>query len=151
MYFRAQIEGGKKIQNPGAWLRRAIEEDYRPKVSEAEKQMVEAAKEHAATFEAKRKAQEEQEALEKEWAQFREKQVREYFAKKPKEWQEQQLAAFEESGKLIGPFRKAYAKDGLESPMIAALFYTTLYGTLLTKPHETDLNAYKAWRDRQAA
>ena len=74
----------------------------------------------------------------------REASARILFAKKPKEWQEQQLAAFEESGKLIGPFRKAYAKHGLESPMIAALFHTTLYGTSLTKPHETDLNAYKA-------
>jgi hypothetical protein len=145
-YFRAQIEGGKNIQNPGAWLRRAIEEDYRPKVSEAQRQQAEVAKEQAAAFEARRRAKEEQEALEKEWAQFRERKVREYFANKPREWQAQQLAAFAASGKLTGPFRRAYTKDGLESPMIAALFYSSLYGILLTEPHETDFNAYQVWR-----
>ena len=150
-YFRAQIESGKKIKNPGAWLRRAIEEDYRPKISEAEKQRAEEAKKLIVESEVKRKAMEEQEALEKNWTQFREKKVREYFEKKPKAWQEEQIAAFESSGKLTGPFRKVYAKDGLDSPTIASLFYGSLYDMLLTAPHETDLNAYKVWRDSKTA
>ena len=144
-YLEDQISAGKKIVNAGAWLRCAIEEDYRPKESVAARSKERANDRAQAIHKAAKQARE---ALEKEWSQFREQKVREKYAQKSKAWQQKQITAFEKSGKLRSHvFRKRYAAAGLENPIIAALFYTGLYAQLLTEPHETDIDAYKAWCD----
>ena len=148
-YLEEQIKGGKKIINVGAWLRCAIEEDYRSKASTAARSK-ERVDDQA---EAMQKAAEKgREALEREWSQFRGQKAREKYAQKPKAWQQKQLKAFEKSGKLSSHlFRKRYAEEGLENSIIAALFYTGLYALLLTEPHETDIEAYAVWRNPKAA
>lgn len=148
-YLEEQIKGGKKIINIGAWLRCAIEEDYRSKASTAARSK-ERVDDQA---EAMQKAAEKgREALEREWSQFRGQKAREKYAQKPKAWQQKQLKAFEKSGKLSSHlFRKRYAEEGLENSIIAALFYTGLYALLLTEPYETDIEAYAVWRNPKAA
>lgn len=148
-YLEDQIRGGKKIMNVGAWLRCAIEEDYRSKASTAARSK-ERVNDQAEAMQ--KAAEKEREALEKEWSQFRGKKVREKYEQKPKTWQQKQIRAFEKSEKLSSRlFRKKYAEEGLESSIIAALFYTGLYALLLTEPHETDIEAYRVWRNPRAA
>ena len=141
VYYEAQIKSGIRVTNVGAWLKCAVEEDYRKNTK------------NVSVTKSKRECvKEEQELLEMQWAKFKENTVREKYMKKPKAWQDKEIAAFEKSDKLNNAlFRKKYVKEGIKNPIVAALFYQGLHATLLTKPHETDLKAYKLWHDRRGA
>ena len=74
MYYKAQIKSGKRVTNVGAWLRCAVEEDYRKNT-----------KNDVSVTKSKRECvKEEQELLEKQWVTFKENTVREKYMKKPK-------------------------------------------------------------------
>lgn len=126
-----------KIKNLSAYLVRAIEEDYRPPPGP------EAERLDAGT--AERQAKERAaEALAEGWNRLRERRVRERFAALAPAEQEAHRAAFAERLKRANAvLRRQFKKDGFASRLVEAQFYCELRETLLTRPEETSLEAYR--------
>ncbi len=144
-----QQKSGKRIQNVAAYLVKAIEEDYRPKQSskEQEAERVEAKKTKVAAAKKKR------DKIQEEWKRFCERRVKEHFAERPDEWQEEKRNLFREKIEEEGKgniLRSSFRKQGFDSPMIQAVFYSELREGLLTLPEETDFEKYLEFR-RSAA
>jgi hypothetical protein len=140
-----QQKDKRRIRNPAAYLVKAIEEDYRPKPSAQER---EADKAQAAQMRATQ-AQQAQEGLREEWKHFLQQRVKARFAEQSAEWQEEKRRRFvaqiegEGKGNLL---RSAYKKQGFNSAMVQAVFFSSLREELLTLPEETDFDKYLEYR-----
>lgn len=150
-HMEEELRRGTKIQNRGAWLRRAIEEDWRPMKTEAEKKETENNKKAAEEQIKKKQAEKRREKLEKEFDAFRHTRVEEVFNGKSKAFQTRRRKAFLEKmqEEKMGMVLRAHARDGWESPMVKGCFFSELRDELLTEEHETSIAAYEAWITRK--
>lgn len=142
-YLLEQQRQGKAIANAQAYLVKAIEEDYRPKKSakDALEEKKQLEKEQAKKREKAEKTKKERQ--EAEWRRFCEQRLKDNFAAKPEEWQEEQRQNFVakiKTGNQI--LYSSYKKDAFNSPMVLAVFYSELREQLLTTPEETSLEHY---------
>lgn len=146
-YLLEEQKSGKQIQNVAAYLVKAIEEDYRPKKStkELEEEMEEAEKSQVIAAKKKR------EKLREEWKRFCEQRVKQHFVERPEDWQEERRDLFvekiEEGGKE-NILRSSFRKQGFDSPMVQAVFYSGVRDELLTLPEETDFEKYLEFREK---
>jgi hypothetical protein len=129
-YLEARRATGAAIANPAAYLRRAIEEDFRPR----------------ATLEPGRLAE--------EFERFRERRCREAFQAMPEAWREQRRSSFAarleaEAQGGASMLWQLFQKGGVESPAVAARFMAELGEELLRRPEETSLEVYAAWKALQ--
>ncbi|MBK1620710.1 replication initiation protein [Lamprobacter modestohalophilus] len=128
-----------KVKNLAAYLVRAIEEDYRP--------MPEPPRPPAKPS-PRLVARQAQEQLRSDWERFRGQRVRDCFAALPEADQEAHRAAFVERMQHAQPFlMKQYRREGFQSRMVEAQFFSELCETLLEKPEELSLEAYRARLD----
>lgn len=138
-------KSGKRIRNVPAYLVKAIEEDYRPKKSPKEQQETRAKQSKAKAAAAKK----ERDKIKEEWKRFCEQRVKEHFGERPEEWQEEKrnlfLKEIEKEGRA-GILRSSFRKQGFDSPMIQAVFYSGLREELLTLPEETNFEKYLDYR-----
>lgn len=143
----------KTIKNKGAWLRKAIEEDWQPVASEAEIEASEKLQESAKELIKKKQKQLRIEELEKEFEQFREQAVHNYFDNKSKSFQTRRKNDFikrmQDANQTL--VLDKYAIDGFNSPIVRGTFFSSLYDELLTQEHETSIDAYAMWKKTVAA
>jgi hypothetical protein len=144
-YLLEQQKSGKQIQNVAAYLVKAIEEDYRRKKSPKELKEERAEKRKAKTAAVKK----ERDKIQDEWKRFCEQRVKEHFAEKPEGWQKEKRNLFlqkieEEARGSIQ--RSSFRKQGFDSPMIQAMFFSGLREELLTLPEEMDFEKYLEFR-----
>jgi len=142
-YLLEQQRQGKAIANTQAYLVKAIEEDFRPKKSPKEA-LEEKQKQQKASAAAKAKqAKAQKEQQESEWKRFCEQRLKDNFAGKPEDWQEEKRQNFIVKIKATNPILyNSYKKDAFNSPMVQAVFYSELRDELLTAPEETSLAHY---------
>ncbi|NCC30026.1 MAG: RepB family plasmid replication initiator protein, partial [Gammaproteobacteria bacterium] len=136
-YVEREYQAGK-VKILSAYLIRAIEEDYRPKVEAAPRFDRSETTERDA-------AETAREALLTEWNRYRERRVRERFAALSSGEQEAHRSAFVE--RLVHTssiLNKQFKKDGFASRMVDAQFFSELREVLLKNPEELDLEAYRA-------
>ena len=145
------VDSGKPIRNAPGWLKGAIEDDYRPKLSKVEAERREETKKalRAQLEKAAAKAADERErALKVEWDRFRYRQMCAGFEERSDEWKNAKLKEFEENElpKLDEVTRSEYKKSGLRSVVAGQAFYRRLDEELLSEPHERSFEDYKTWK-----
>ena len=138
-YAEQEHEAGK-VKNVAAFLVRAIEEDYRPKMTpEALRKEEESAKERA-----RRAEQQLIEELTHEWKRYRERRVRERFAALDAEEQDARRERFVErirrENKIL---YRHFKQNGFNSHLVEAQFFAELQEELLAEADEIDLAAYR--------
>jgi hypothetical protein len=137
----AQVETAHqagKVKSFSAYLVRAIEEDYRPPGDPEADARREAQR-------ARQAAEQASEALLADWNRYRERRVREHFAALSQSDQDAYRNAFverlEHAGSILA---RQYKKDGFQSRMVDAQFFSELKEVLLQSEEELDLEAYRA-------
>ncbi|RKT37946.1 replication initiation protein [Thiocapsa rosea] len=127
-----------KVKVLSAYLIRAIEEDYRPKVKSA-------ALPERSEMSEREAAEKAREELLTDWNRYRERRVRERFAVLSSAEQEAHRSAFvERLDHTSSILKKQFKKDGFASRMVDAQFFSELHERLLESPEELDLDAYRA-------
>lgn len=142
-YLLDQQRQGKTIANIQAYLIKSIEEDYRPKKSltDVSEEKIQQEKKQTKTKTKTNKSKKE--SQEAEWKRFCEQRIKDKFAAQPREWQEEQRKNFIAKIKTENLILyNSYKKNAFNSPMIQALFYSSLRDKLLTTPEETSLEHY---------
>jgi|GEM_PF-3228511 len=141
-YVVEQQRIGKPIDNTQAYLVKAIEEDYRPKKSPKEALEEKQKQQKAAAAAKAKKAKTQKEHQEAEWKRFCDQRVKDNFAGKPEDWQEEKRQNFIAKIKGNKILYNSYKKDAFNSPMVQAVFYSELRDELLTAPEEISLAHY---------
>jgi hypothetical protein len=142
-YVIEQQRIGKPIDNTQAYLVKAIEEDYRPKKSPKDMLDEKRKQQKASTAAKAKQAKALKEQQETEWKRFCDQRVKDHFAARPEEWQEEKRQNFIAKIKATNPILyNSYKKDAFNSPMVQAVFYSELREQLLTAPEETSLTHY---------
>jgi hypothetical protein len=154
-YAQAQDGHNKPIKNMGAYVVRAIEEDYVPAPASSPsglQRRVETPEEMQRRQAAQKAAQ--QEELRRMFQEFRYQRCRELFAAREAAWrdarQQSFIAKIQDSGKQ--PFiLEFYRRSGFESPIVEAAFFGDLLDEMLTAPEETLFEAWVTWREQTSA
>ena len=137
-YAEREYTAGK-VKNLSAYLIRAIEEDYQPKMTPEERRRDEERAKRRER-EAKRKALD---ALKERWQAFRASRVRKRFSELSDNEQEAYRERFVAELEKNDPMLYArYRKDGFSSGIVEAQFYTALCTELLTSADETSFETY---------
>ena len=139
---KAREEG--KIKNAAAYLVKAIEEDYRPKLTPEEHAKAEKAEKQRQEFATKEKAKAEQQSLQAEYEKFRYERVTLAMTKKTTEWLNEKKHALLKSANSV--VRNSYKKSGDSSPVVANFLKTALIAELLTSPEELSFESYLMWK-----
>lgn len=138
------IEGGKVIKNIPAYLVRAIEDDYRPKLSQKQQHAQGKKQEIQDSQQAVINQQQALEVLQKDFSEFKTSRFWIYFN------QIEGQLKLEES--LKGSiFLGIYKKDGLASPSVRAHVFNIFADRLLIKPEETNLQEFIQWKKETTA
>lgn len=152
-HLKDELSKGKKISNKGAWLRKAIEEDWQPKSSEVDADTVKKKQEELKTKFDGMRAQQRAEKINRDFIQFRGTTLRTRFLEKSKTFQDEYLASFLDRMRKEGNtiIIQQYNDSGLESAFVASLFFPPLESELLTEPHEQSVEAFERWQQEQVA
>lgn len=140
-----------KIKNIPAYLIKAVEEDYRSKLSPEESRKAE----KFAARKAIEEAEKISEDIKVEWERFCSSRLREYFLKMSSEWQEQKRQQFiakikQEASKGNSVLYQRFQKDGFKSLIVERCFLSELKNELLTLPEETSMDEYIRYRKERA-
>lgn len=137
VHVEREYQAGK-VKVLSAYLIRAIEEDYRPKVKSA-------ALPERSEMSEREAAEKAREEFLTDWNRYRERRVRERFAALSSAEQEAHRSAFvERLDHTSSILNKQFKKDGFASRMVDAQFFSELRERLLESPEELDLDAYRA-------
>ena len=143
--LEATLAGDTRVANPGAWLRRAIEEGW------ARVDVPSPVNRH----EASGRSDPGEEAAREAFERHRRERSRAAFAERSKTFRTRRRNAFVAAMEAEGnrTVLDALARGGWENPMVDACLFAhgTLMDDLLTAPHERDLDRFVAWRRRTAA
>ena len=152
VHMRAEIQGGKPIRQRGAWLRRAIEEDFRPKVTVAEvEEETRRDDEKRARVEAKQTLEARTE-LEKEFSEFRYTEAFKQFAIMPETWKTAKLADFEKrlrSNEFPPTWRRGWKDEGMAYLPMRSVFLSELLNELLHEEFQKDLQSFVDYKGRK--
>lgn len=146
-HMEAEIKKGLSIKNRGAWLRKAIQEDWQPKKSAADVEATKKSEEIARKKIEKRRKDEERQQLEKEFEKYQSKTLRIKFGDKSQSFQTRRRNEFIEQMKAEKNtgFLNFYRKGGWENGVVQSMFYTSMVDELLTEAHEKSIDAYAVW------
>lgn len=147
-HLKKEIANGRKISNKGAWLRRAIEEDYRPKKSKVDE---DASRRVIAEREKKFKKLQEERRLEevrRAYQHFIDATLKARFFQKSEDAQSKYRHAFLEKVRSENHtyILNEYHKSDLDNAFVSAMFFNDLHEELLTEPHEQSMEAFDKWQ-----
>ncbi len=153
-YYEKQAQK-TKVDNRAAYVVKAIEGDFQPGPTAADitasGKAQTTARQLAAAVGAKAKATEDKAEL-KAFEDFQYARAREIFAGRSTSWQQKRRKAFQdnlpEGNALV---RERLARGEWDSPIVSSVFFGELKNELLTEPHETSVEKYRAWKNNQAA
>ena len=143
--LESAVAGGTRVGNPGAWLRRAIEQGWAKPDDEPPR-----AHDPASKRESEAVGTAAREAFER----HRRQRSREAFAERSKTFRTRRRNAFVAAMQAEGDrtVLDALARHGWDNAMVDACLFAhgTLMDDLLVEPHERDLERFVAWRGRTA-
>ena len=163
LHLEREIRRGTSIRSPGAWLRRAIEQEWSAPEEDRDGQR-DGTRPEAAGREATSPAgrgsaggaptrdrpADDPEELAGAFFRHRNRAAREAFAKRSKTFVTRHRNAFTRRMEVEGntAVLGALRTGGWDSPMVCAMFFSDqkLLDSVLEAPHEKDITAYELWR-----
>ena len=159
-HLKEELLKGKKIANKGAWLRKAIEDNYQPQKSTVDTDLEKERKiTHEADFQRLRKIETDKnrirntenrlKKLENEYSTFKMNTLKDRFEKKDTDfrvkWQNDFLNRMREEKHTM--VLGLYQTEKLGSSFVCAVFFSELLQKeLLTEPYEQSIEAFGAWK-----
>jgi len=132
-----------KVRNAAAYLIKAIEHNYSP--SPSPKKTVKKAEQDIAA--------EYKQAMEKEFAEFRDTRVKEIFEEQSEEWKEDRQNKFIKDIKAnkYPTLDMLFKRGGMESKIVKETFWSELKEEVFTKPEEKDFDEFVKWKELEKA